>query len=553
MDASDDWDRRRFLALTGGITVLAGCAAEEADDAEEGDDVDDTNEEADDGDDTDDEVDEGDDVETDDDDMTDDSETEDGEEVEGDSEEPDGEGEGEGDDQDETDDEGDDTLDDGETEDEDANGDETDDAGESEDDTDEGRTDSDGNDDTTDEGDDETSDNEPEEPPLSDISIRVVDPEGEPIEGATITGEGESHEADIPLEFDGETGSSGYHHNTIYQNSYTIEIAHSDYESTSIDLTHEDETETTVELEPLAEEPPTSEITIRVSDPEGNPIEGADIVGQGESHPADIPLEFDGETDEDGVLSTPIYENDYTIETSHPDYEPTTIEHTHDGETEVTVEIEEDEPDPDDYENEILNDTPFEVGEIEIGIPEEPIEPRGNDRCHVRVPVSNPNETTAQYDAKFTAYYGEEELAETSVPPRIIGGGGGVGRTPMADFSDEVEECEKITHFKFEIYNHQEVDEEDRDIEGEVTTESAAEGVIEIESHEFEDCMVIVDIVNESDEATRGTVELVMHGDEREHSNSMSDRFDPGETRTHHFGINICAELESYEIQVEVE
>lgn len=549
MEASDDWDRRRFLALTGGITVLAGCAAEEIDDAEESDDVDDTDE-SDDGNDTDDEVDEGDGLETDNDAVTNDSETEDAEGDEGDNEESDGEGEGEGDDQDETDDEGDDTVDDEEREGEDANGDETDDAGESEDETDEGGADSDETDDTTDEGDDETSDDEPEEPPLSDISIRVVDPEGGPIEGATVTGEGEPHEADIPLEFEGETGSSGHHDNTIYQNSYVIEIDHPDYESTSIDLTHEGETETTVELEPLAEEPPTSEITIRVTDPEGNPIEGADIVGQGESHPADIPLEFDGETDEDGVLSTPIYENDYMIEISHPDYEPTTIEHTHDDETEVTVEIEEDEPDPDDYENEILNDTPFEVGDIEIGIPEGSTDPH-NDRCHVRVPVSNPNETTAQYDATFTAYYGEEELAETSVPPRIIGGG--ASRTPMADFSDKVDECEKITHFKFEIYNHQEVDDEDSDIEGEVTMESAAEGVIEIESHEFENCMVIVDIVNESDEATRGTVELVMHGDEREHSNSMSDRFDPGETRTHHFGINICAELESYEIQVEVE
>lgn len=194
---------------------------------------------------------------------------------------------------------------------------------------------------------------DPEEPPLSDISIGVVDPDGAPIGGATVHGEGEPHEADIPLEFDGETVESGYHHNTIYENSYTIEIDHPDYESTVIEHTHDGETEVTVELEPVAEEPPTSEITIWVVDSDGNPIEGAEIVGQGDPHEADIPLEFDGETNADGVHSTPIYQNSYTIDVDHPDYFAETVEHVHDGETEITVELEpEDDDDDDDDEAE---------------------------------------------------------------------------------------------------------------------------------------------------------------------------------------------------------
>lgn len=311
------------------------------------------------------------------------------------------------------------------------------------------------------------------------------------------------------------------------------------------DETSEDADEDATDEEDV-EEPSTSEIIISVADREGDPIENAEIHGEGEPHDAEIPLEFDAETGEDGVASTPIYENEYTIEADHPNYVSETIEHVHNGETEVAIELEADEPDPDEYENEILNETPLEVEELETQ------DGNGDQRCEVSTTVSHTGETTAQYDATFTAYYGEEMLAESSVPPRTIGGG--ASRTPSANFSDTIDACDKITHFVFEVDNYQEVDHEDRDVEGEVTTESAAEGVIEIEEHEFDAdrCMINVDIANESSETTSGVVELIMYG-EREHSNEMRYDFDPGEIRTHNFGANICAELESYEIRVSVE
>ncbi|AGB36717.1 hypothetical protein [Natronococcus occultus] len=200
-------------------------------------------------------------------------------------------------------------------------------------------------------------DSEVEEPDLSEFTLRVVDANGEPAEAMLVVGEGEPHEADIPLEFTGVTGSEGYHHNRIYENEYTIEIDHPDYEGTTIEHSHDGPSEVTVELDVVvddsaegdsaedddptgAEEPDHAELVLRAVDPDGDPIQGAVVRGEGEPHEADIPLEFTGITGGDGYHYNLIYENEYSIEIDHSDYEPTTVEHTHDGDHELTVELE---------------------------------------------------------------------------------------------------------------------------------------------------------------------------------------------------------------------
>ncbi|MFU8866764.1 hypothetical protein [Natronococcus sp.] len=283
MATQDRWNRRRVLVLAGGMSALAGCSTD--DESTDGSEPNDENET--------DEVDDGDDAETDGlEDETDDDEAE---------AEPD----------------------------EDAEDDEP--AEESDED-----------------------DEAVEKPELAEFTLRVVDANGDPAEAMLVVGEGEPHDADIPLEFTGVTGSEGYHHNVIYENEYTIEIDHPDYEGTTIEHTHDGPSEVTAELDVEvdtddsdadddpsgAEAPDHAELVLRAVGADGDPISGAVVSGEGEPHEADIPLEFTGITGGQGYHHNLIYENEYTIEVDHSDYEPTTVEHTHDGDHELTVELE---------------------------------------------------------------------------------------------------------------------------------------------------------------------------------------------------------------------
>ena len=161
------------------------------------------------------------------------------------------------------------------------------------------------------------------------------------------------------------------------------------------------------------EEPPTSEITIQVTNMSGEPIANAEIYGEGEPHEADIPLEFDGETNADGIHSTPIYENEYTIEVDHPDYASETVEHVHDGETEVTVELE----GGDDSENDSFDEMEGQVhysGDYQdmYEVTEHSIErqnPSGDESplCLISLTVENVTE-----DHEVMVYYGGVAIDE---------------------------------------------------------------------------------------------------------------------------------------------
>ncbi len=300
------------------------------------------------------------------------------------------------------------------------------------------------------------------------------------------------------------------------------------------------------------EEPPTSEITVRVTDTAGEPVAGAEIDGEGEPHEADIPLEFDTETDEDGVASTPIYENEYTIAVEHPDYDSETVEHVHDGETELTVELEAEETEG--YETEIVNETPLEVSEFET------YDGYGVRGCRVGVPISreDADEGYLQFDYRFTAYDGTDVVAETASPQSIEANS---SRDLSAQF-EELDPCTEATRITLELWNAQEVAHEDGAVDAEITTASEAEGIFVVEDHEFDEseCRISVDTVNDSDEPITGLIEIVMDGagvteidDAQTQSSSFDAELEPGETRSFHTGSRICAELESYELRLDVE
>ncbi|WP_394740191.1 carboxypeptidase-like regulatory domain-containing protein [Natronococcus roseus] len=298
-----------------------------------------------------------------------------------------------------------------------------------------------------------------------------------------------------------------------------------------------------------AEEPPTAEITIRVTDTADEPVSGAEIDGEGEPHEADIPLEFDTETDEDGVASTPIYENEYTITVDHPDYDSATVEHVHDGETELTVELE-----AEGYETEIVNETPLEVSEFET------YDGYGVRGCRVGVPISreDADEGYLQFDYRFTAYDGADVVAETASPQSIDADS---SRDLSAQFED-LDPCTEATRITLELWNAQEVDHEDGAVDGEITTTPEAEGVFVVEDHEFDEseCRVSADTVNDSDEQITGLIEIVMYGagvtdvdGAQTESSSFDVDLEPGEERSFNAGSRICAELESYELRLDVE
>lgn len=175
---------------------------------------------------------------------------------------------------------------------------------------------------------------------VADLAVTVVGPAGEPIEGATVTVEGQSHDAGIPLEFEGETDGEGVYRDVVYENAYTIAVDHDDYHPETAEYIHDGAGGPTVELAPIeGGVPEASRITVVVVDERGSPIEGAEVLGRGTPHEADIPLQFRGETNSNGRHPDVIYHNEYRIQADHPDYTGAIVRHTHDGPADVAVEL----------------------------------------------------------------------------------------------------------------------------------------------------------------------------------------------------------------------
>ncbi|MFC4988949.1 carboxypeptidase-like regulatory domain-containing protein [Saliphagus infecundisoli] len=176
---------------------------------------------------------------------------------------------------------------------------------------------------------------------VAELSVRVVDSAGEPIAGASVDAEGRPHDAGIPLEFSGETDSEGVYRDTVYENAYAITVDHEEYHPETVEYGHDGDGGPTVSLEPIeGGVPGASRITVAVVDESGSPIEGAEVIGRGTPHEADIPLQFRGETNSNGRHPDVVYHNDYRIQADHPDYTGEIVRHTHDGPADVAVELE---------------------------------------------------------------------------------------------------------------------------------------------------------------------------------------------------------------------
>lgn len=179
-----------------------------------------------------------------------------------------------------------------------------------------------------------------ETPDASEIQITVTDPNGDPVEGVAISGDGEEHPADIPTKFGGETDENGVYTNVIYENDYEITASHPYYVDETVDHTHDSDARVDVELAFGV-----SELTVAVVDSSGDGIDGASVEGSGEEHPSDIPTEFGGDTDENGVYTNVIFQNDYEITVDHEEYHSWTDEHAHYDDSQIDVELEVAEPD----------------------------------------------------------------------------------------------------------------------------------------------------------------------------------------------------------------
>lgn len=182
-----------------------------------------------------------------------------------------------------------------------------------------------------------SDDTEPDTPPLT---LTVVDTDGDPIEGATVAGQGEPHEADIPLEFGGKTDADGLYTDVIYENEYTIDIDHPDYNATTVEHPHDGESNVTVELKP-ATSSEQYEVTFTVLDSEtGDPINGATVAGKAPMRDSGDDL-FVGETGPNGTVTVEGNEGDWwDLEVRADGYETTAPElDTVDEDTSVTVEL----------------------------------------------------------------------------------------------------------------------------------------------------------------------------------------------------------------------
>ncbi|ELY55419.1 hypothetical protein C491_16937 [Natronococcus amylolyticus DSM 10524] len=201
-----------------------------------------------------------------------------------------------------------------------------------------------------------------------------------------------------------------------------------------------------------------------------------------------------------------------------------------------------------------MNETPLEVSEFET------YDGYGVRGCGVSVPISreDADEGYLQFDYRFTAYDGADVVAETASPQSIDADS---SRDLSAQFED-LDPCTEATRITLELWNAQEVDHEDGAVDGEITTTPEAEEVFVVEDHEFDEseCRVSADTANESDEQITGVIEIVMYGagatdvdGAQTESSSFDVDLEPGEERSFNAGSRICAELESYELRLDVE
>jgi protocatechuate 3,4-dioxygenase beta subunit len=169
----------------------------------------------------------------------------------------------------------------------------------------------------------------------TEMTVTVVDEDGEPVEGAAV----DLQPYDEPGEpAEGETDADGTYSASLDEVLYTIYVTHPDYEAHERVINLPRDAEITVELEA---ERDSWELTVRVLDPNENPVEGATVRFVGSEDDPEYDSVPTGETDADGVLAETLREDTYFLEVDHDEYGSAGVEHDHDEPSEVTIELEE--------------------------------------------------------------------------------------------------------------------------------------------------------------------------------------------------------------------
>ncbi|AGB38698.1 hypothetical protein [Natronococcus occultus] len=199
----------------------------------------------------------------------------------------------------------------------------------------------------------------------------------------------------------------------------------------------------------------------------------------------------------------------------------------------------EDELDPDDYENEIVNDSPLEVADFEVG-----------DGCELTARVTRPDGETAQLQYDFVVYYGDDVLAESRNNDYELD-----GDDASHELTAVLSDCSEATHFGFELHGYEPIERVDGDeIDGYVSMEGGTDNVFSVQSHAFDgqNCQVELEVYNETPDEITGFVWVGIRGDRDEQEESTEIDLEGGATETLTFGAQDCGNVRTYSIRGDV-
>jgi len=163
------------------------------------------------------------------------------------------------------------------------------------------------------------------EPPSGDLTVTVVDEDGEPVEGANVTvtdSEGDEH-----------TGVTGEDGTVVFPDfpagEYEVVVTHPNFPDGGSgygDMPEEDDDEITITLRPPSDEP-GNDLTVIVEDEDEEPIENANVrvyvyVPGEEGEDGTWEYAESGYTDEYGRIVFPDFPaGDYRVVVTHPDFD----------------------------------------------------------------------------------------------------------------------------------------------------------------------------------------------------------------------------------------
>lgn len=186
-----------------------------------------------------------------------------------------------------------------------------------------------------------------------EVSFTVENANGEPLEGASVSVDGEAY----------ETGADGQVTAVLTENStYTVEASADGYLASAQDVAvTENDTAFTLALE---EEPTEYTTDVEVVDADGNAVADATVTVNGDTYT----------TDADGMASVTLTEGDYDFSVSAEGFESNSVSQTVDADGTVSVELTAEQTEtptttPTETDNETNNTTPTDTDSSSDGQP----------------------------------------------------------------------------------------------------------------------------------------------------------------------------------------